>query len=94
MKEKGQKSFVVFHDWYETIKDFSDEDLGKLLRAMFEYETERNVVTNLEPMCSMAFRFIKQAFDRNREAYEETCRKNKENADKRWGEGKKKQGKS
>ncbi len=96
MKDKGKKSFVVFHDWYEAIKDFNDEDLGKILRAMFEYEINRDVKTELDPVSSTVFKIFKQAFDRNREQYAETCKKATEAANERWrefNEWKKTQGK-
>lgn len=84
MKKEGQQSFVIYHDWYDNIKDFEDADLGKLLRAMFEHEINRKVTTKLDSMSAMAFRFFTQALNRNREKYKEKCERNRANQQARW----------
>ncbi len=88
MKGKGKNSFIVYHDWYEIIQDYSDERLGKLFRAIFEYEINGRVETQLDPECAVVFKFVEQALDRNRAEYKIKCEQNKKNADKRHGKKK------
>jgi len=84
---KGQKtrknSFVLYHSYAKHLKRFSDEQVGKLMRCVFHY-SETGEVLELEPLLEVAFDFIKEDIDINKEKYEETCKKNKENIEKRW----------
>jgi len=60
----------------------SDESLGTLMRALFEYQID-GTVTEDESIL-MAFSFFVNQFDFDNKAYKARCQKNKENADKRW----------
>ena len=81
MAEK--KSFVLFNDLSIPIQKLSDEDAGKLFKAIFKYQ-EGEIPTDLPPAVDMAFLFVKQQLDRSTEKYTATCKKNSENAKKRW----------
>ena len=76
------KSFVLYTEYYQHISHLSDNDLGKLFRAIFNYiidgkkPTEKGSVT-------MAFSFIKTDIDNNIEKYRNICERNKTNGNKR-----------
>lgn len=87
-----KNSFLIYLDYKEHFELLSDEQLGKLLRAIMEYE-ETGIVPALEGMGKMAFSFIKAQLDRDREKYENKCEKNKLNGAK-GGRPKKTEGNS
>lgn len=84
-----KNSFILYTDAYDCIESYADAELGKLMRAIFIYET-KNEITNLPENLKIAFNFIKKDLDRNRQHYEEVCEKNRKNALARWGKKKKK----
>ena len=54
----GQKGFILFTDIAEPINNLSDEDAGKLIKAIFAYQNG-GVTTDLPVAASVAFNFIK-----------------------------------
>lgn len=81
MAEK--RSFVLYHDYQQHFSLLNDEQLGKLLRAIFSYE-ENGTVPNFKdaPALQMCFSFVRAQLDRDREEYEKRCNKNAENGAK------------
>ena len=69
-----KKSFVLYTDNYEPIKNLSLEEKGRLLDAIFTYASN-NELTKLDPVSEMAFTFIKQQLDRDNYRWEETKKK-------------------
>lgn len=71
MDETQKKSFVLFTDLREPLEDLSDEQVGKLFRAVLDY-----VEDGTEPVFSgtlkLAFSFVKISLDRNLEKYRQT----------------------
>lgn len=84
-----KNSLILYHAYSEHFELLTDEELGRLLRAVMIYD-ERGVVTELEGMAKMAFSFIKKDLDISREKYEAKCEKNRENGEK-GGRGKRKE---
>ena len=40
-----RQSFIIYKNFYEPIKHLDDEDLGKLFRAIFEYNlSDKNII--------------------------------------------------
>ena len=88
-----KNSFVLYTDFYEVLKDLSDEQLGLLHRVIYRYvisgnDTEAKIL--LSPEVKMAFNFIKLQIDKNKEKWEETKEKRAEAGKKgmhnRWNE--------
>ncbi len=77
----AKRSFILFHDYTEQFLCLSDEECGRLIKAIFIYETEGEV-TALPPEARMAFRFIRHALDENRDKYADICKKRSEAAKK------------
>nr|DAK14087.1 MAG TPA: hypothetical protein [Caudoviricetes sp.] len=72
MPEK--KSFVVYHSYRECFKDFSDEEIGQLFRAMLEYSQKGEVPEMSKPL-KVAFRFIRLQMDADEEKYTNECKR-------------------
>lgn len=70
---------------YEAVSQLSDLQLGTLMRAVFLYAKDSTLVSDDAPqVVRVAFAFIKEDIDAQRAAREARCRKNRENAQKRW----------
>lgn len=78
-----QDKIILFTSYWQSIKDLSDERLGKLMRAVFTYQ-ESGEALQLDGVLEMAFRFIRQQLDTNERQYKEKCEKNREAIRKRW----------
>ena len=61
-------SFLIYNAYYKSIEHLPDEKLGKLFRAMFEYQN--NMESKLEPEIQMAFNFIKNQFELDQKKWE------------------------
>lgn len=70
---------------YEAVSLLSDLQLGILMRAVFLYAKDATLISDDAPqVVRVAFAFIKEDIDAQRAAREARCRKNRENAQKRW----------
>lgn len=61
-----KKSFLMYLDYDELLEDLSDEELGQLMRAIFEYEKEGSE-PNFKGLLKMAFAFIKAKLEEDKE---------------------------
>jgi hypothetical protein len=76
-----RKRFLLYISDYAAIEDLSLEEKGLLLDAIFKYHIESSVI-DLPPVLNMAFRFMKEHFDRDNQKYEIKCRTNRYNGAK------------
>ena len=76
--------FCCYHSYAKKCEKLTDQELGRLFRALMTYsETgERQELAGRE---SIAFDFIADDIDRAKIAYEEKCRRNRENGTKANG---------
>ena len=79
MAEKN--CFTLYKDYTKHFHMLTDEEAGKLIKAIFEYENGIEP-EGLEGMVAMAFSFISAQLDRDDEKYAEKCQKNRENGSK------------
>ena len=67
-----KKSFLMYLEYEEQLADLSDEELGQLMRAIFQYEKD-----GTEPkfigLLKMAFSFIKGNLNRDKQKYDKRC---------------------
>ncbi len=82
MSNKG--SVIFYIDEYRLVNNFSDEEFGKLYKAVFEYAINRTPPTLSEKLL-VAFSFISQHMERDMKKYEEIVEKRRA-AGKRSGE--------
>ena len=80
--QKDANTILLFTDQRAAIEYLSDEDAGRLIKAIYAYADE-GVLPDFEgPMMSL-FTVIRTQIDRSREAYKAKCEKNRDNSRKR-----------
>lgn len=73
-------SFILYQEQKEIFDTLTDNEAGKLIKAIFEYESGQS--PKLNKTLSLVFIPIKNALDRNRQKYEAQVEKNRENGKK------------
>ena len=71
----GRPGFMMYFDLAPALSKLTDEEAGMLFKAIMDYASTGEV-QNLPGICDFAFEVIRPRIDKDREAYEETCRKN------------------
>lgn len=66
-----KRSFVMYLDYQEPVDLLSDEEAGRLLKALFAYVSDEEQ-TQLDGAAAMAFTFIKAQLDRDSEKWEKS----------------------
>ena len=62
-------SFILYTSYYDIVGDLTDEQLGRLTRAIFAYAQDGTEI-ELPPVVRMAFSFIKKDMDHNDGKYQ------------------------
>jgi len=78
------KGFVMYNSYLVTMKELTDSELGRLVRAAMEYNAT-GTVGQLTGNERFLFETVKFQIDNDSEKYRSKCEKNKQNAGKRWG---------
>lgn len=76
--KKEKVSFLIYLSYEEQFEMLSDEELGKLMRAILQYEKSGEIPMLDRPL-NLAFSFIKTRLDDDRKKYKEKCEKNRKN---------------
>ena len=76
----GKDSFLIYKSFYEPIKYLSDKQIGRLFRALFDYQIEGS--TQVDVDLQMAFAFFKNQMDIDEVKYQKTVERNKLNGSK------------
>ena len=71
-----KESFILYNSFYESIKSLKNEQLGKLLRAIFNYTINGEITQDNEIL--IAFMFIKNQIDIDAKKWEEIKQKRSE----------------
>ena len=82
MAEK--KSFMIYLDNEKQVNMLTDEQAGKLFKALFEFAKDGTETDFDDGMIAMAFSFMADSIKRDTEKYESICQKRAENIKKRW----------
>ena len=75
MSEKG---LILYHSYLETMKELSDVEFGRLVRAALEYSVA-GTARQLSGNERFLFATIKFQIDNNSEKYQKVCERNKSN---------------
>lgn len=78
-----KKSFILYHDQKEVIDELSDEQAGKLFKAIYEYNVNKKII--LKGALKLVFIPFKTTFDRNENKWENTKEKRSEAGKKHSG---------
>ena len=79
----AKNSMIFYYDWLDMFEDLDMDEIGRLTVAMLKYDSE-----GIEPDFSddkalkVAWRQLRASADANRQRYEETCERNRENGKK------------
>ena len=82
MADNEKKSFILYHNYYDYISKLTVEERGNLLTAIFEYQINGKVTTEISPMADMVFTFIEAQFERDNAKYLKICERNQKNGEK------------
>lgn len=66
------KSFLVYKDWEEYLETVTDEEAGRLFRALFAY-AKRAEETRFEGALRMLFTMMRNTLDRDGKKWEDIC---------------------
>jgi hypothetical protein len=83
MKNERRKSFILYLDNSIILDQLTDEESGKLIKAIFKYQSS-GVTPDFSknPALAMGFSVFKMSLDRDSEKYQERCEKNRANGKK------------
>ena len=73
----GKESFLIYKSFYEPIKHLSDEQLGRLFRALFDFQLDGIDCNDTD--IAMAFMFFKNQFRLDNEKYQKVVERNRNN---------------
>ena len=76
----GKEAFLIYTSFYRPISILSDKQLGRLFRAIFNYNLSEAV--DVEDDIRMAFEFFKNQFDIDERKYQTKVMKNTESGRK------------
>ena len=80
---KEQKGFVVYGDVHAVVDELTDEQTGKLFKAMIAYFTTGKA-PKFDGILKYVWIPIKQQMDRDKEKYDAKCEKNRAKIQKYW----------
>ena len=75
--------FLLYLNQKTIIDELTDAEAGILIKALYEYEQNKNV-PKLEKMLKIIFLQFKNNLNNDEKKYEEKCAKNKENIENYW----------
>ena len=78
-------SFVLYRSLLKPIQGLSDEALGRLFRAIYEYQ--ENGSTDVDSDIAIPFAYIVNQFRIDDDKYAQKCQRNRENIARRWRPG-------
>lgn len=81
MKKPGLIITEIQRDAWESL---TDEQAGKLVKILLNYQFDDVIPDNLPPDIRMAFSFLRPVIDKQREDYNTKCQKAKEAIKTRW----------
>ena len=79
-----KKSFVLYYDLCPVFNMMTDEEVGKIVKAVFAYEIRGEITEFQDRMLQSTYMRITECLDRNREKYDEAVERNRKAALKRW----------
>ena len=85
---KKRKSFILYTDNRKQVDMLSDEEAGRIFKALLAYVDEGKGLEKGSRLLKVVFEGFKAQIDRNAEKYSEICKKRSENIKKRWDKAK------
>ena len=88
----ANKSFVMYDSWMDMVEDMTEEEAGRLLKAIYAYRKDKNAAPD-DRTIRPVFNILRQRFEEDAKAYQEKVEKRAE-AGKMGGRPKAKESKS
>ncbi len=85
MTAKKAIGFLLEFDQKEIVDELTNEEAGIIFKAIYEYETTREE-PKLNKTLKIVFKQFKVKLDLHDGSYAQKCKKNQQNAQKRWSE--------
>ena len=79
-----KKSFILYYDLKEVFDFLTDEEAGKIIKAVFNYEISGELTHFSDRMMASTYKRITDSLDRNKERYRTTCEARREAINQRW----------
>lgn len=79
-----KKSFLIYLDNQKQVNMLTDEQAGKLFKALFAFAKDGIETDFDDGVIAMIFSFMSDSIKRDTEKYESICQKRAENIKKRW----------
>ena len=79
-----KETFILYTSYKDAIMVLSDEQAGRLLKAIFEYATTGIKQEIDDTAVKFAYMLIVSQIESSNKQYEKKCERNRENAAKRW----------
>lgn len=74
--------FMVFHSVLSTLARLTDEQFGRVMRALLRYSAKKEEPANLTDIELIAFEMYRDQIDRDEQKYETKCARLRENGAK------------
>ncbi len=81
---KKKDSLILYYGLYEDLQNLTKTEIADVILAAFNYEINGVLPELKSRSARIVFRNIAKSLDINKEKYEETCKKNRDNINKRW----------
>ena len=80
------KYFLVYNDWAELVETLPMEERGRVLTALFRHANGEEELGITDPAAKMLVMMMTKQMDRDTEAYDRKCERNRKNIEKRYNE--------
>jgi hypothetical protein len=80
--DKDSNTILLFTEQRTAFEYLSDEDAGRMIKAIYAYSDE-GTIPNFEGAMMSLFSLVRSQIDRSREAYQKKCDQNRRNSRKR-----------
>lgn len=84
---KKPGSMVIHLDEADMIRYLTDRERGRLLLALVDYAQDGVITQGFKGSLAMCYEQMRRSIDRNIVRYQDTCERNRANANKRWHAG-------
>lgn len=78
------KALLIPHNLYSSFRLLTDEECGKLFKAVFDYDVTGQEAEFEDVALTILYIQLKNILDYNHDRYEKICKKRSEIAKKRW----------
>lgn len=79
-----KNSMIFYYDWADDFEDMSDEEVGRITRAIMAYERTGEDADFPDRSMRQLFRRMKKAVDENKKKYLKRSRSARKSANARW----------